>query len=174
MHGHIRGAFESLGQRILNFPEEQNFLLELVKQNDSPLPNTILAALRHSINARVYTAVNAFLADPDVIQLHSLIMQVKNAEEYNVDLELPTIQIRFETELLKTISEITSSLQDEALEKIIYLIEAADALRIEIDKTEIENKAFSIFEQFKKLELSSLHAKFFTWLNFSLRDLNVG
>jgi alpha-amylase/alpha-mannosidase (GH57 family) len=173
MHGHIRGAFESLGQRILNFPEEQNFLLELVKQNDSPLPNTILAALRHSINARVYTAANAFLADPDAIQLHSLILQVKNAEEYNVDLELPTIKIRFETELLKTISEITSDLQDEALEKIIYLIEAADALKIQIDKTEIENKAFSIFEQLKKSELSPLHAKFFTWLNFSLREINV-
>jgi hypothetical protein len=64
-------------------------------------------------------------------------------------------------------------LQDEALEKIIYLIEAADALKIQIDKTEIENKAFSIFEQLKKSELSPLHAKFFTWLNFSLREINV-
>jgi allophanate hydrolase subunit 1 len=86
---------------------------------------------------------------------------------------LPTIKIRFETELLKTISEITSDLQDQALEKIIYLIEAADALKIQIDKTEIENKAFSIFEQLKKSELSSLHAKFFTWLNFSLREIRV-
>ena len=76
----------------------------------------------------------------------------------------------FHAKLIKLIDSVFESFDTNAVHHITGLITVADWLKLEIDKTTLENKVFPAYQEYVKYPTSKISAlkPMFSWLNFEV------
>ena len=76
----------------------------------------------------------------------------------------------FHAKLIKLINSVIESFDADSVHHITGLITVADWLKLEIDKTSLENKVFPAYQEYIKDPAGKLSAlkPMFSWLNFEV------
>lgn len=137
---------------------------------DHTLPDTMRKILSLEINARIHYAALKLLEGPN----DKLVAEIKDlmgeADALDTNPSFGGTGRMFFRKLNTLIDTVSANYDEATVKYITDLITVADWLSLGIDKTNLENKVFGIYKQFKENPEGKLSAlrPMFGWLNFEV------
>lgn len=147
---------------------QQGLTVDSLADPDHTLPDTMRKVLSLDINFRIHKGALDYLKEPNEEVFNQVKELVEESKELRTKFSFGGTGRLFHKKLMELIDKATDQLDEYSVQHITGLISVADWLNLYIDKTTLENKAFSSYQRFKENPNGPLKAllPMFDWLNF--------
>ena len=166
---HLTNITESFSSFALN----HGISIDSLADPDHTLPDTMRKILTVEINARIHHNALKLLEEPNSKLVDEIKDLVDEANAVNTKFSFGGTGRMFFRKLSSLIDEVSKKVDEPTVTYITELITVADWLKLEINKTELENRVFAIYSEFKKQPAGKYAGlkPMFQWLNFEVESV---
>ena len=157
-------------QSFSRFALSHGLSIDSLADSDHTLPDTMRKILSLEINSKIHHLALEYMEKDDENTFNEIQDLIEEATALHTHYSFGGTGRMFHAKLVKLIDSVFESFDKDAVKHITGLITVADWLRLEIDKTSLENKVFPAFQEYvkdPKGKLSELEPMF-RWLNFEV------
>lgn len=165
-----KDSFEQMSAEFKDFPRKYNLFYDLIAQKEVQVPEWISTPIRMSLNAEINELLRELLDAKDTAPLLKTLTQaMDHAERLGFEVHVEWIDKQYESTLEQILGEVIQNHSSNQVQRLIDLITAADRTRMSINRTELENLAYSILESARKKDKNAKAlSPVLTWLNYAL------
>ncbi|MBR5413574.1 MAG: DUF3536 domain-containing protein [Fibrobacter sp.] len=159
-----------LTESFSNFALSHGLSIDSLADPDHTLPDTMRKMLSLEINSKIHHLALEYKENDDQTIYDEIKDLIDEANALHTHYSFGGTGRMFHAKLIKLIDSVMESFDADSVHHITGLITVADWLKLEIDKTSLENKVFPAYQEFIKDPAGKLSAlkPMFSWLNFEV------
>ena len=159
-----------LTESFSNFALSHGLSIDSLADPDHTLPDTMRKMLSLEINSKIHHLALEYKENDDQTIFDEIKDLIDEANALHTHYSFGGTGRMFHAKLIKLIDSVMESFDADSVHHITGLITVADWLKLEIDKTSLENKVFPAYQEFIKDPAGKLSAlkPMFSWLNFEV------
>ena len=160
----------SLTESFSSFALSHGLSIDSLADLDHTLPDTMRKILSLEINSKIHHLALEYMENDDQKVFDEIKDLIEEANALHTHYSFGGTGRMFHAKLIKLIDSVFESFDTNAVHHITGLITVADWLKLEIDKTSLENKVFPAYQEYVKYPTSKIAAlkPMFSWLNFEV------
>ena len=159
-----------LTESFSNFALSHGLSIDSLADLDHTLPDTMRKILSLEINSKIHHLALEYKENDDQKIFDEIKDLIDEANALHTHYSFGGTGRMFHAKLIKLINSVIESFDADSVHHITGLITVADWLKLEIDKTSLENKVFPAYQEYIKDPAGKLSAlkPMFSWLNFEV------
>lgn len=159
-----------LTESFSSFALSHGLSIDSLADPDHTLPDTMRKILSLELNSRIHHLALEYMEKEDRDTFNEIHDLIDEANALKTHYSFGGTGRMFHAKLVELIDSVFESFDKDAVRHITGLITVADWLRLEIDKTSLENKVFPAYQEYVKNPDSKIAAlkPMFIWLNFEV------
>lgn len=169
-----RKNLKRLTEEFQGFAARYGLSLDCLADTSSELPDVMRKSLSLSLNVEIQRVALECLYQVDEELLKNAKMLIEEAAALGLSLPMGGMGQLFHQRLSSLIQRAATLHKEEVVVQITALITLADWLKLDIDKTSLENQAFDDYLAYKANPAGDLKLlkPMFEWLNFEKVDIS--
>jgi hypothetical protein len=161
-------AISAVEQEMQSFAERHHLCNEFLEAGVSSLGSTLYALLGANQQFALRASIQSVLEEPttqNIIHCRSLLRKL-----HSLDLDCPVQEFaaQFEEKIKRGIESALEKATPSGIRELSNLITLADALELQIGRSELENLLFESYQSFLKSPKNRELVPLLEWMNFSI------